>query len=225
MFQTVGVEIIPLIAQCMQQPLLRVPITGGSVNQELFYDKAENAKESDEVEDLYALLQQAKEEYKIEAVSSGAILSDYQRLRVENVCDRLGLISLSYIWQKDQAELLDAMIDNQLDARLVKIACIGLKHNFLMKSISELRDELHRLQEMYQINVCGEGGEYETIVLDCPLFIDHRIKVEEYKVINVNDDDYAPVAHVYIQKFSLEEKEEKGGDIQLYEVNADPEQC
>ena len=26
------------------------------------------------------------------------------------------------------------------------------------------------LCRMYGINVCGEGGEYETLTLDCPLF-------------------------------------------------------
>lgn len=41
--------------------------------------------ENDEVEDLYQLLVEIKEKCEIEAVSVGAILSDYQRVRVENV--------------------------------------------------------------------------------------------------------------------------------------------
>lgn len=41
--------------------------------------------DNDEVEDLYMLLQEVKEKCEIEAVSVGAILSDYQRVRVENV--------------------------------------------------------------------------------------------------------------------------------------------
>lgn len=217
MFQTVGTEIVPLIAECMQKPIIRKPIKGKSVNQELFYEKAEESKEGDEVEDLYELLAEAKEKYNIEAVSSGAILSDYQRLRVENVCDRLKLISLSYLWQRNQEELLDSMIENGLDARLVKIACIGLKTSFLMQSISMLRDELHRLKDLYQINVWGEGGEFETVVLDWPLFIDKRIKVEKYEIVNISEDEYAPVSHVYISKLGLEDKEEKGGEFDLYE--------
>lgn len=27
------------------------------------------------------------------------------------------------------------------------------------------------LGRLYGINVCGEGGEYETLTLDCPLFV------------------------------------------------------
>lgn len=42
----------------------------------------------------------------LQAVSSGAIASDYQRIRVENVCSRLGLVSLAYLWHQPQGPLL-----------------------------------------------------------------------------------------------------------------------
>ena len=38
-----------------------------------------------------------------QGVSCGAILSDYQRLRVEAVCASLGLTCLAYLWQRNQA--------------------------------------------------------------------------------------------------------------------------
>jgi diphthine-ammonia ligase len=59
------------------------------------------------VEDLYQLLAFAKARMPaIQAVASGAIASDYQRLRVENVCARLGLVSLAYLWHQPQDQLL-----------------------------------------------------------------------------------------------------------------------
>ena len=51
----------------------------------------------------------------IQAVSSGAIKSNYQRLRVENVCSRLGLISLAYMWEQDQATLLQSIVSGTID--------------------------------------------------------------------------------------------------------------
>ena len=39
MYQTVGVEIAPLIAECMELSLIRHQITGRSINQELYYEK------------------------------------------------------------------------------------------------------------------------------------------------------------------------------------------
>ena len=51
--------------------------------QALLYDTTDG----DEVEDLLALLVYAKQQMPdLQAVSCGAIASDYQRLRVEHVC-------------------------------------------------------------------------------------------------------------------------------------------
>lgn len=58
-------------------------------------------------------------------MASGAIASDYQRLRVESVCARLGLTSLAFLWRQPQAPLLRRMIDGGVEAILVKIAAIG----------------------------------------------------------------------------------------------------
>jgi len=86
-----------------------------------------------------------------------------------------------------------------------------------MKSIQDMRSELHRLKDLYEINVCGEGGEFETIVLDCPLFVKHRLKVDKFDVITVDDNDLAPVAHVFISNLSLEAKDPSSNIIELYE--------
>ena len=57
MYQTVGVEVAPMIAECMELPLYRRQLTGTSINQDLYYEKANAASEAnDEVEDLYELL-------------------------------------------------------------------------------------------------------------------------------------------------------------------------
>jgi hypothetical protein len=39
----------------------------------------------------------------VDAVASGAVLSTYQRTRVESVCERLGLQSLAFLWQVSQS--------------------------------------------------------------------------------------------------------------------------
>ena len=58
--------------------------------------------DGDEVEDLYQLLCKVKSQHpEVQAVACGAIFSHYQRMRVENVCQRLGLVSLSYLWLQE----------------------------------------------------------------------------------------------------------------------------
>ena len=63
------------------------------------------------------------------------------------------------------------MIESEVDARLVKICCMGLKvKQHLGHSISALYSSFNGLESKFGFNVCGEGGEYETCVFDCPLF-------------------------------------------------------
>lgn len=81
MWQTVGHEAVELVAQAMQLPLYRTTTSGRSKGRGLQYTE----QEGDEVEDLFQLLQRVQKSEKVEGVSSGAVLSDYQRLRVEHV--------------------------------------------------------------------------------------------------------------------------------------------
>ena len=81
MFQTVGHQAIDLYAEAMNLPLFRGDIKGSSVNTGSCYKPTAN----DEVEDLLELLLKIKKEVSFDAICSGAILSDYQRIRVENV--------------------------------------------------------------------------------------------------------------------------------------------
>lgn len=79
-------------------------------------------------------------------------------------------MSLSYLWRRDQTELLQEMIDCQVNAIIIKIASLGLYPEHLGKSIKEIQPHLLKMHDKYGLNVCGEGGEYETFTLDCPLF-------------------------------------------------------
>ncbi|XP_031382679.1 diphthine--ammonia ligase isoform X1 [Punica granatum] len=206
MYQTVGHQIIESYAKCMGIPLFRRRIQGSTRHQSLSYRRTPG----DEVEDMYFLLKRVKQQIpSVQAVSSGAIASDYQRLRVESVCSRLGLVSLAYLWKQDQSLLLQEMIDSGIKAITVKVAAMGLdpaKH--LGKELSILFPYLHKLKELYGINVCGEGGEYETLTLDCPLFINARIVLEEFQIVLHSPDSIAPVGILHPLAFQLEDKAE-----------------
>lgn len=82
MYQSVGHEAIGFIAESMELPLYK-SLTSGKSNQ--IGKTYEPVDCNDEVEDLYNLLKSIKEEIDYDGVSVGAILSDYQRIRVENV--------------------------------------------------------------------------------------------------------------------------------------------
>ncbi|KAM7327569.1 diphthine--ammonia ligase isoform X1 [Alexandromys fortis] len=202
MYQTVGHHAIDLYAEAMALPLYRRTIRGRSLETGKMY----TTREGDEVEDLYELLKLVKEKEEIEGVSVGAILSDYQRVRVENVCKRLDLQPLTYLWQRNQEDLLREMIASNIEAIIIKVAALGLdpdKH--LGKTLNEMEPYLFELSKKYGVHVCGEGGEYETFTLDCPLF-KKKIVVDSSEVVIHSADAFAPVAYLRLSELHLEEK-------------------
>lgn len=210
MFQTVGHDIVSLYGKCCGVPLFRESL---DVNPSYFTDlnyipeemmaseDVESSKNLDEIEILFKLLSKVKHNIPdLEAVSVGAILSSYQRVRVENVCNRLGLTVLSYLWQSDQLELMNQMClmsndsskgqgSGHLDARLIKVASIGLNKSHLNKSLPEILPTMIKLNHKYEVNICGEGGEFETMVLDAPFFKHGYLQLVDVTYNENNDND------------------------------------
>ncbi|XP_071549969.1 uncharacterized protein [Panulirus ornatus] len=200
MYQSVGHMGVSVYADAVGVPLFRRVIQGSSLNTATITYKP---TEGDEVEDLFLLLKEVKEKCSVDAVSVGAVLSDYQRVRVENVCSRLGLVCLAFMWRRDQSELLQEMVDCGLDAIIIKVAAIGLEpRKHLGKSISEMLSYLEKMKEKYRLNVCGEGGEYETFTLDCPIFR-KRIVVHETEMVETSGS----VGYLNLKSLELVDKE------------------
>ena len=183
MFQTVGQDAVHLIAQALGLPLFQRTIRGTPVDTALSYF---GQVAGDETEDLAALIDDVMRVHAIDAVSVGAIASNYQRTRVENVyamlslrwpdlsrsCQRLGLTVLAFLWQRDQSELLDNMATAGLRASIIKVAGAGLNLTHLGADVTDstTRATLERLRVRFGLHPCGEGGEYETFTIACPLF-------------------------------------------------------
>lgn len=215
MYQTVGHDAVHLIAEAMQLPLYRTTITGQANNQSSSYGprlastSSQTLDAADETEDLYTLLRMVKEaQPEVNAVSVGAILSNYQRVRVEHVALRLDiqLLPLSFLWQRNQAELLDEMCHAGIDSVLIKVAGAGLEEIDLGKNLATMRPKLHKLHALYGAHICGEGGEYETLTLDCPIF-KKRIVLDRTTTVVHSDSSFASVFYLRIDEAHLEEKD------------------
>lgn len=181
MYQTVGHSIIPLYEQTLGIPLFRQQITGTAVNSSRDYD-AQQGKEQDETEDLVPLLEKIlKAHPEANAISTGAILSTYQRTRVESVALRLGLTPLSYLWQYPllppytQSSLLHDMAAVGQEAVIIKTASGGLDESFLgldvasPRTIARVGKAMARFGEATNGAIVGEGGEFETLALSGPI--------------------------------------------------------
>ena len=188
MFQTAGTELVELQAEAMNIPLI-VQKTAGEKEKEL--------------EDLELALIKAKEKYKIAGVVNGALFSTYQRDRIENVCDKLGLKIFSPLWHKPQEQQMEELLSKNFEFVFSSIAAEGLDKSWLNKVIeSEDLDKLRSLSRKLGNNIiCGEGGEFESVVLDCPLFT-KKIVLKDVEIKEENKN----TARLIIKEAELIEK-------------------
>lgn len=147
----------------------------------LIIETTKGVKE-EELEDLIRILKRAKDKYGIEGITTGALHSDYQAERIQKICDNLSLECLNPIWHKDEIEYLNELIENNFNIMIVGVFAYPLDESWIGRIIDEkFIEEAKELKEKYKIHPAGEGGEFETFVLNCPLF-SKGLKVVDKKV-------------------------------------------
>ncbi|HLC79780.1 MAG TPA: diphthine--ammonia ligase [archaeon] len=156
MFHTPAIELTTLQSEALAIPLI--------------VQKTKGEKES-ELLDLKKALLRAKKKFKITGVALGALLSDYQHERVNRICHSLGLKCYAPLWHKEQERLLREIVSLGFDARIVGVASQGMGEEFLGKKIDEkMIGSFSDLHKKYDFHIAGEGGEYESFVVDGPIF-------------------------------------------------------
>lgn len=165
--------------------------------------KTEGKKE-EELKDLVAALEPIKDD--VDAIVSGAVASNYQKDRIDALCKELGLRSIAPLWHKDPEQLLHQQIDAGFETIFSGVASAGLDKDWLGRKIdSEVIEELKQLNQMHGIHMAGEGGEYESFVIDCPLFA-QRIGLE-----NINTEwDEKTISGYITADGKLVDKDNKG---------------
>lgn len=136
-----------------------------------------------ELIDLEAAIVIAKEKYQIEGIVSGAVESVYQASRIQRICNNLGLECFNPLWQMNQIELLGELVKNKFEVIVVGVFAYPLDGKFLGRKIdNKFIDEITELKERWGISPSGEGGEFESFVLNCPLF-EEKLKIKSFKDI------------------------------------------
>ena len=167
MFHSANIHLTELISEACRIPLV-TEISSGEKEKEL----------SD--------LKRALSNLDVEGVIAGAIESEYQTSRVRNICDELGLELYAPLWHNEPESLVREMVE-RMDIRMVKVAAGGLDESWLGRRFDDkLLDDLKELNRKYRIHFAGEGGEYETLVLDAP-FYEKRIELVETDKVWMGD--------------------------------------
>tara|TARA_Y100000310_G_scaffold138709_1_gene137735 strand:+ start:882 stop:1586 length:705 start_codon:yes stop_codon:yes gene_type:complete len=130
-----------------------------------------HGKEEIELEDLKDALKTAKEKYKLDGIVTGALHSSYQKTRIDNICKELELECHSPLWHMDQEQEMRELLAKRFKFVMSKVAAEGLDKSWLGEVITlEHLDKIVELNKKLAVNVAGEGGEFETFVLDAPMF-------------------------------------------------------
>jgi len=167
MFHTPSISKVEKQAEVMEIPLIKFQTKG---EKEL------------ELQDLKKAVLEAKEKFNIDAIITGAVASVYQASRVQKICEELELKVINPLWQVNQIELLEDLIKNDFEVIITGIAAYPLDERWLGRKIDQkFIEETKELQKKYGINPVGEGGEFESFVLNCPLF-KKRLKIKDQEI-------------------------------------------
>ena len=156
MFHTPNIHLTSLQAEAMGIPILEY-ITKGI--------------EEEELEDLKKVISLAVEQYDIEGIVTGAVLSVYQATRIQKICDSLGLWCYNPLWHIDQDWYMQYLIDEGFEVIVSGVFSAPFDETWLGRHIDNEALRLLRIYAAkYGITLTGEGGELETLVTDAPYF-------------------------------------------------------
>ena len=126
-----------------------------------------------ELSELEFLLKQAKQAFGIEGIVHGGILSEFQKNHFEDICKKLNLKIISPLWKIDQKKYMKKLIESDFKFIITSVSSDGLDDSWLGREItSNDIENLEKLSIIHGFNLSFEGGEAESLVLRCPLFLE-----------------------------------------------------
>ncbi|HXQ94037.1 MAG TPA: diphthine--ammonia ligase [Thermoplasmata archaeon] len=164
LFHTPNVGLVKWIAEAWGKTHRIVPVTGTG-------EAAETAALRDALAGSH------------EPVVAGAIASAFQWSRLHRLTFELGRPLYTPLWGKEAGRVVREEISAGLDIRIVQVAAEPLGPELVGRRLDAARlADLERLSaEVRPIQVAGEGGEYETLVVDAPFFRS-RLVLEDERV-------------------------------------------
>jgi ABC transporter with metal-binding/Fe-S-binding domain ATP-binding protein len=153
---------------------MRIPLSSFSV--------AKTSKEA-EIDALEQALLEVKSKYDVEGIVHGAISSNFQNELFKRICHSNCLTMVTPLWNIQLEQYMNELLSTKFHIIFVSVSAMGLEKCWLGKPLD--RSSLIRLSSLskkFGFNLAFEGGEAETLVLDCPLFEKERIHIDKSQV-------------------------------------------
>lgn len=202
------VELITVLPDSSESWMFHYPATewtklqGEAMQIPLTVIRTEGVKEK-ELSDLSDGLRNLTKQLGIQGIVSGAVASEYQRTRLDNVCEELGLRSFAPLWHKNQQQLVKEQIESGFEIIITACNALGLTKDWLGRRLDATSlQELVRLSKKHGFSIAFEGGEAETFVLNAPMFHD-RIRVDQSTSHWKNESGYLKLERLSLVQESV----------------------
>lgn len=143
-------------------------LSSTALNIPLFLIKCDKIGAKEEAEDLERVLKLIK----IDALLLGGVgLQKTQIREIRNIAKKYKIKVVVPYEGMDEYETLKNIVKSGFDVLITQVASAGLGPEWLGKKLDlENLKKLKELSEKYGFNLLGEGGSYDTFVVDGPIF-------------------------------------------------------
>ncbi|RDJ31465.1 MAG: diphthine--ammonia ligase [Crenarchaeota archaeon] len=147
------------------------------------YVTSDSNDTANEVNSIFQILKKAKIDFQIEGLVHGGISSVFQKKNFENLCKKLDLKLFSPVWNLNPHSYMKQLLEKGFCFMITSVTSEGLDDSWLGKIIDPADIEnLSELSKKHGFNLNFEGGEAETLVVDCPLY-SYPLEITNFKKI------------------------------------------
>jgi len=140
------------------------------------------------LEDEIQILEKNFKESKAETVITGGIRSEFQRYKFNRAAKLADMKCFSPLWRLSPLVIMSELLENKFKVIITSVSGMGLGKELLGRKITKKTlTSLQRVVSESKLTIIGEGGEYESFVLDAPFYhsqieiIESEIQWDEYR--------------------------------------------
>jgi diphthine-ammonia ligase len=140
------------------------------------------SSKEEEVNSLEYAIKKIKSIHNIQGLVHGGISSVFQKDNFQRVCSKQELEIFAPLWGIEPFRYMTHLIDKKFCIKIVGVSAMGLDQNWLGVTLDKHSlGKLEFLSKKYGFNLTFEGGEAETLIVDCPIF-KKRLKINDFRI-------------------------------------------
>ena len=140
------------------------------------------SSKEEEVNSLEYAIKKIKSIHNIQGLVHGGISSVFQKDNFQRVCSKQELEIFAPLWGIEPFRYMTHLIDKKFCIKIVGVSAMGLDQNWLGVTLDKYSlAKLEFLSKKYGFNLTFEGGEAETLIVDCPIF-KKRLKINDFRI-------------------------------------------